>query len=179
VAGGGDDLERADAVAGREQARRLRLRARVAAAQLRVGRLAGLRRLVLRQQLGVARGDEDLDAGERVGERVEPADVVVVRVRERDAHDRAAELAGLGEDRLRGARLERRVDQRQPVVLLDEERVDDQEAADADHARSSSATHSMCGVWGNMSTGRTRSRVQPASTSCAAFGASVVGLQET
>ena len=51
--------------------------------------------------------------------------------------------------------------------------------ADAAHARSSSATHSMCGVWGNMSTGRTCFSVQPASTSCAAFGASVVGLQET
>ena len=45
--------------------------------------------------------------------------------------------------------------------------------------RSSSATHSMCGVCGNMSTGRTRASDQPASTSCAAFGASVVGLQDT
>ena len=42
-----------------------------------------------------------------------------------------------------------------------------------------SATHSMCGVWGNMSTGCTRSSAQPASASCRAFGASVVGLQET
>jgi pimeloyl-ACP methyl ester carboxylesterase len=31
--------------------------------------------------------------------------------------------------------------------------------------RSSSATHSMCGVWGNMSTGRTRRSTQPASAS--------------
>ena len=44
---------------------------------------------------------------------------------------------------------------------------------------SSSATHSMCGVWGNMSIGFTRFSVYPASASCAAFGASVVGLQET
>src|SRR5207248_9369437 len=35
-------------------------------------------------------------------------------------------------------------------------------------ARSSSATHSMCGVWGNMSTGRTRVSAQPASVSWAA-----------
>ena len=76
---------------------------------------------------------------------------------------------------------DRGVDQRQPVVLLDEEGVDEAEAGDAGeaHAFSSSATHSMCGVWGNMSTGCTRLRSQPASTSCAAFGASVVGLQET
>ena len=45
--------------------------------------------------------------------------------------------------------------------------------------RVSTATHSTCGVWGNMSSGVTRSSRQPASTSCAAFGASVVGLQET
>ena len=45
--------------------------------------------------------------------------------------------------------------------------------------RPSSATHSMCGVCGNMSTGCTRSSDQPASTSWRAFGASVVGLQET
>ena len=123
---------------------------------------------------------EDLDARQLGGEPVEPADVVLVRVRERDADDRAARLAGRGEDRLRPAEAHRRVDQRQAVVLLDEEGVDDPEQArDADHARSSSATHSMCGVWGNMSTGRTRLSVQPASTSCAAFGASVVGLQET
>lgn len=44
---------------------------------------------------------------------------------------------------------------------------------------SSSATHSMCGVWGNMSTGRTFTSRYPASTICAALGASVVGLQET
>ena len=49
----------------------------------------------------------------------------------------------------------------------------------AARVRSNSATHSMCGVWGNMSTGLTRWRVQPASTSWAAFGARVVGLQET
>ena len=34
-------------------------------------------------------------------------------------------------------------------------------------------------VCGNMSTGRTFFRTQPASTSWAAFGASVVGLQDT
>ena len=62
VAGRGDDLERADAVAGLERAGRLGLGARVAAAELRVGRLAGLGRLVLRQQLRVAGGDQDLDA---------------------------------------------------------------------------------------------------------------------
>ena len=45
--------------------------------------------------------------------------------------------------------------------------------------RSNSATHSMCGVWGNMSTGRTLTRRKPASTIWRAFGASVVGLQET
>ena len=125
---------------------------------------------------------EHLDVGELRGEGVEPADVVLVRVRERDADDRAAGLLGGGEDRLGRARVHRRVDQRQAVVLVDEERVDEAgEARDADaaHARSSSATHSMCGVWGNMSTGRTVLSVQPASTSCAAFGASVVGLQET
>ena len=47
------------------------------------------------------------------------------------------------------------------------------------HAFSSSATHSMCGVWGNMSTGRTRRSLYPASTSWAALGASVVGLHDT
>src|SRR5207248_4247025 len=45
---------------------------------------------------------------------------------------------------------------------------------------SSSATTSMCGVWGNMSTGLTRlSLYPPPCSSWAAFGASVVGLQET
>ena len=73
-----------------------------------------------------------------------------------DADDRALRL---GEDRLRGAAAEGGVDQRHAVVLVDEEGVDEAaEAGDADaaHARSSSATHSMCGVCGNMSTGRTR-----------------------
>ena len=136
--------------------------------------------LSLRQQLRVARGDQDLDARQLGGERVEPADVVLVGVRERDADDRAARLPAAARIAFGAAEPHRRVDQRQAVVLLDEERVDDPEQArDADHARSSSATHSMCGVCGNMSTGRTRLSVQPASTSCAAFGASVVGLQET
>ncbi len=42
---------------------------------------------------------------------------------------------------------------------------------------SNCATASMCGVCGNMSTGRTLRSTYPASTSCAALGASVVGLQ--
>ena len=108
--------------------------------------------------------------------------MVLVRVGERDADDRAAVALGGGEDRLGGARVHRRVDQRHAVVLVDEERVDrpgEARDAEAAHERSSSATHSMCGVWGNMSTGRTVFSVQPASTSWAAFGASVVGLQET
>src|SRR5262249_5245655 len=53
------------------------------------------------------------------------------------------------------------------------------DAKSASHCFSSSATHSMCGVWGNMSTGRTRSSLYPASASWAAFGASVVGLHDT
>ena len=65
-----------------------------------------------------------------------------------------------------------------PARMRELERV--LEAAEARrYARSSSATHSMCGVCGNMSTGRTRRSAQPASTSCAAFGASVVGLHDT
>ena len=55
----------------------------------------------------------------------------------------------------------------------------DAEGAAHASARSSSATHSMCGVCGNMSTGLTRRSLYPASVSWAAFGASVVGLQET
>ena len=47
------------------------------------------------------------------------------------------------------------------------------------YPRSNSATHSMWCVWGNMSTGRTLRSAHPASTSSAALGASVVGLQET
>ena len=47
------------------------------------------------------------------------------------------------------------------------------------HAFSKSATASTWGVCGNMSTGFTRRSVYPASTICAALGASVVGLHET
>ena len=156
------------------------LGAGVGAAHLGLGRLAGVGGLVLRQQPRVALGDRDLDAREGLGERVERADVVAVGVGQRDPHDRAAELLGRGLDRL-GAAGERGVDQRQPVLLLHEVGVDEAEARDAGeaHAFSSRATHSMCGVWGNMSTGWTVLRTQPASTSCAALGASVVGLQET
>ena len=112
--------------------------------------------LSLGQQPRVARGDQDLRVRERGGERVEPADVVLVGVGERRCgRSGAAALRRGSPSRRRG---ERGVDQRQPVVLVDEVGVDEAaEARDADaaHVRSSSATHSMCGVCGNMSTGRT------------------------
>ena len=63
VAGRGDDLERADPLAGLERARRAGLRARVAAAQLAL-LLAGVERHVLGQQPRVAAGDQHLDAGQ-------------------------------------------------------------------------------------------------------------------
>ena len=58
--------------------------------------------------------------------RVEPADVVLMRVRERDPHDQEAELLGRREDRLRGTvAAHRGVDEREPVVLVEQEGVDD------------------------------------------------------
>ncbi len=91
-------------------------------------------------------------------------------------HVGAVEPGGLDRDEhLPGARLGVR-------ALLDDQLLitDDDGAHEAREAYlSSTATHSMCGVCGNMSTGRTRVSAYPASTSCAAFGASVVGLQET
>ena len=168
VTGRGDDLERADALAGGDRAGRSGLRP--IGVDLGVLRLAGLGLEVAGHPLRVARRHQHLRVRELGDERVEPADVVLVGVGEDDAHDRALRL---GEDRLRGAAAEGGVDQRHAVVLVHEVGVDEAaEAGDADaaHERSSSATHSMCGVCGNMSTGRTCFSVQPASTSCAAFG---------
>jgi len=121
VSGGGVDLERADPVAVRERPRRPGARARVAAAQLGV-RLSRVHHLVLGEQPGVARGDEHRGVRQGGGQRVEGADVVAVRVRERDPDDRRAQLRGGGEDLLVRAR-EHRVDQREPVVFPHEVRV--------------------------------------------------------
>ena len=103
----------------------------------------------------------------------------------------ADEIGELVEDLLGG-----RVDEQRPLQRLESIRVVEPRDG-ADHRpdarraagrlpaawvrqpRSSSATHSTCGVCGNMSTGWTVFRTQPASTSWAALGASVVGLQET
>jgi hypothetical protein len=130
VTGRGVDLQRADPVAGGERARRPGLRARIAAARLRVLRLAGVGALVLGQQARVARGDQDLDAGQRLRQRVEGADVVAVRVGEGDAHDRRPDALRRREDLLVAAR-HHRVDEREPVVLLHEIGVDEPELGDA------------------------------------------------
>src|SRR3954452_18489908 len=130
VAGRGEDLERADPVAGREQAARTRLHLVVAAAQLAL-RLVGIEALVAGEEARVARGDRDLGLRQRGGERVERADVVAVGVRQRDPDDRRVELTRGGEDRVLAAR-DHRVDEREPVVLHDEERVDRTEAREAD-----------------------------------------------
>ena len=89
----------------------------------------GLHRLVAAEQDRVAGGDQDLGIGESGGEGVERADVVAVGMGEDDPDDRGPEVGGGGEDLL-GAALDHRVDQRQPVVLLDEECVDHAVAAD-------------------------------------------------
>ena len=97
VARRGVDLERADDVAGLDRPRRPRLRAGDRAAQLDL-RLVRVDRLVAGQQARVARGDQDLDAGELCRERVEAADVVLVGVGQRDPADRLPERLGGGQD---------------------------------------------------------------------------------
>src|SRR4051795_5359060 len=81
-----------------------------------------------------ARGEGERGGRRRGGERVGRADVVAMGMRERDPRDRLPDLAGGGEDRVLAAG-EQRVDEREPVVLDDEEGVDRAEAREADEVR--------------------------------------------
>ena len=128
VAGGGVDLERADPVAALDRPGRPRLRAGDTALELGLG-LVRVDGLVAGQQPRVARGDEDLDPGQRGGERVEAADVVLVGVGQRDPLDRLPERGGGGQDPPGGAG-DQRVDEGEAVLLLDEIAVDEPEAVD-------------------------------------------------
>ena len=104
-------------------------RAGVAAAQL-VLRLAGSSDLSLAEQARVARGDQDLGARQRGRERVERSRCG--RCGRGSARSgRSASPSASAAARIRFSRArEHRVDEREPVVLLDEVGVDEAEAAD-------------------------------------------------
>ena len=133
VPGRGDDLQRADAVAGREAPRDRGGDIDPAAGDL-VLRLTGIERAVAREQPRLALGGEHLDATEGVGHRIERADMVGVPVGEEDAHDRRAERLRGRQDALRAA-AGHRVDEGEPVVLADEVGVDEAEAAETGDVR--------------------------------------------
>ena len=122
VARGRDDLEAADAVTGVQAPVRGRPHGRPAARQLAFDhRLA-------RQDARVELGDQHLDVGaEALAQRVERPGVIAVTVGQGDAPDWRAGVARRLDQRVRSA-AEGRVDEREPVVLAHEERVDEVQA---------------------------------------------------
>jgi hypothetical protein len=122
VAGGRDQLERADAVAWPQQARGLDVDGRIAAAQLRVG-LAGIEAHVAAKEASVAIGYQDLGLRQLGVQRRERTGVVPVGVRECDPLDRSACSLGRREDVTRGAG-QAGVDESEAVVLAHQVAVD-------------------------------------------------------
>jgi hypothetical protein len=118
VTGAGDDLEAPDAVARREPDVGHGLQRRPASGHL------ALDDLLARVDAGVELRHQHLDPGQPLLQRVERADVVAVAVRQHDAPDRAAGLLR-GRDQVVGCAAERRVDERDPVVLAHEVGVDE------------------------------------------------------
>ena len=123
---GRDHLERADALTRLDGAVGLRLRPRVAATEL-VDRFVRIEAHVLGEQPGLARRDDHFRIRQPFLERVERADVVRVRVGQRDADDRSAGRLGRRDD-LAGGAADHRVDQREAVVLRHQVGVDEAQA---------------------------------------------------
>ena len=139
VAGRGDHLKRADALARHDRARGRGGRARIAASQLPL-RLAGIERTIRRlaQQAGIALGDDHLGLRQGSAERIERADVVAVGVREHDPPDRPPGARGGVEDQP-GAARHHCVHERVAVVLCNQVGVDEPQASDA-----RDASHRLC-----------------------------------
>src|SRR4051794_32879690 len=144
VARRGDDLERADPVAGADPLdRSIERFLRVSAAQL-AGFLTRIERTIASQEARIAIRDEHLDPWQLLRELLGRADVIHVDVGQGDPHDRLAERGRPREDRL--ARLRRhRVDHRQTVDLLDQVAVDQSRPRDADHFATTKLTFVFSG----------------------------------
>jgi hypothetical protein len=129
VSGRLDHLEAADAIARRQEHVGPRLHVRPGARELAVDDV------LARMNLGVQLGHRDLDrAVEALAELVERADVVAVTVRQGDAPDRGAGLFCGPEQRITAPR-DRRVDEREAVVLADEKRVHEAQPRELDEIR--------------------------------------------